>query len=414
MRCAHVVLVTLACVGLAAGTAADPEQELRSRAQRIHDAAIVIDGHNDVTTFILDYGYDLGMDGADPSKRDATLYWLPPARWLLPRPDGGNLRTDTDLRRLRAGGVDAQFFSIFADPNRYPDRPRARALAMIDALERQVERHPRDLALARTAADVRRIAAGGRIAALMGLEGGHAIEDDLGNLRDFYARGVRYMTLTWMNSNDWADSSTDEARHGGLTGFGREVVREMNRLGMLVDVSHVSDETFFDVIETTRAPVIASHSSMRALADHPRNMTDAMLRALARNGGVVMINFSENFIDPEKAGLWPSVRTWFAHFGWRDTPFELLVDHFEHAIQVAGIDHVGLGSDFDGTLFLPAGMKDVSDFPNLTRELLRRGHSEADLRKLLGENLLRVMARAEAVAGEGAGPAHGLSRLRTD
>lgn len=394
-RAHRLALLGVALTGLAA---ADAEEELRERAHRIHASSIVIDGHNDVTSFILDYGYDLGMDGADPSKRDATLYWLPPVRWLLPRPEGGTLRMDTDLRRLRAGGVDAQFFSIFAQPRFLPDHARARAMDMIDALERQLERHPGDLELALTAADVRRIAAAGRIAALMGLEGGHAIENDLGNLREFYARGIRYMTLTWMNTNDWADSSTDDARHGGLTGFGREVVREMNRLGMLVDVSHVSDETFFDVIETTRVPVIASHSSMRALADHPRNMTDEMLRALARNGGIVMINFSENFIDPDKAGVWPSVRHWFAHLGWQDTPLEMLVDHFEHAIRVAGIDHVGLGSDFDGVLFLPEGMKDVSDFPNLTRELLRRGHSEADVRKVLGGNFLRVMLEAEAAA----------------
>ncbi len=386
----------------AADQAADPEP-LQDQAERIHREAIVVDGHNDVTTFILDYGFDLGMDGADPGKRDATLYWVPVLRKLLPHPSGDELRMDTDLRRLRAGGVDAQFFSIFAHPRYLPADARRRALDMIRVVHEQVARHPDDLVLARSVAEVHAAVAQGRIAASMGLEGGHAIEDDLANLREFYQLGVRYMTLTWSNTHNWADSSNDEARHGGLTDFGRTVVREMNRLGVIVDVSHVSDETFFDTLEVTRAPVMASHSSVRAITDHPRNMSDDMLRAVARNGGIVMINFSENFIDPEKAGVWPSVRHWISHLGWKDTPLDLLIDHIEHVIRVAGIDHVGLGSDFDGTLFLPDGMKDVSQFPNITIELLRRGHSEEAVRQVLGENVLRVFSAAESTAEAEAG-----------
>ena len=383
-------------VGRTEGESADAE--LRLRAERIHHEAILVDGHNDVTTFMLDYDYDLGMDGADPDKRDATLYWIPGLRSILPHPSGDELRMDTDLRRMREGGVDAQFFSIFAHPRTLPDGAARRALDMIEVVYEQVRRHPSELELARTAADVRRIAGDGHIAALMGLEGGHAIEDDLANLRRFHERGVRYMTLTWQNSHSWADSSTDDALHGGLTDFGKDVVREMNRLGMIVDISHVSDETFFDALQVTRAPVMASHSSTRALIDHPRNMSDEMLRAVAKNRGVVMINFSAHYLDEGKTDVWPVIRSWLSHLGLPATPLTALADHVEHAIGVAGVDHVGLGSDFDGTLMLPEGMKDVGDFPNLTLELLRRGHDETTIRKVLGENALRVMAEVEAVA----------------
>jgi len=362
---------------LAAAGRAEDEAALRTRAERLHREAIVVDGHNDVTTWMLDYGFDLGMDGADPAKRSAKLYWV--LAWLLPTPRGDSLRTDTDLRRLRAGGVDAQFFSIFPDP-KYMPHSKQRALDMITVLEEQVRRHPADLELARSADDVRRIAAAGRIAALMGLEGGHAIEDDLGNLHEFYDRGIRYMTLTWNNTNDWADSSRDVARHNGLSDFGRQVVAEMNRIGMIVDISHVSDKTFWDVIETSTAPVMASHSAARALANHPRNMTDEMLRA-----------------DKDLVYL---VR----HLGWRLTPLSVLIDHIEHVARVAGIDHVGLGSDFDGMPFFPAGIEDVSGYPNITVELLRRGYSDDDVRKILGENALRVLGEVEATAGALGGP----------
>jgi membrane dipeptidase len=206
------------------------------------------------------------------------------------------------------------------------------------------------------------------------------------------------MTLTWSNTNGWADSSGDERRHGGLTEFGREVVREMNRLGMLVDVSHVSDETFWDVIEVSRAPVIASHSSARALVDVPRNLSDEMLSAVGENGGVVMVNFGGTFIDPRKAGYGKAAFDVLRHLGPSPVPLARLLDQIDHVAQVAGIDHVGLGSDFDGTLFMPEGVRDVAGFPNITAGLLERGFSEDQVRKILGENLLRVFERAEAVA----------------
>jgi membrane dipeptidase len=367
-------------------------------AERIHREAIVVDGHNDVTTWILDFGYDLGMNGADPAKRRAELYWI--LGWLLPHPTGDQLRTHTDLERLKAGGIDAQFFSIFAHP-RYAKAPggtKGRAFQMIDALEEQIRRHSDDLELAIRAEDVRRISRDGKVAVLMGLEGGHAIEDDLVNLREFRDRGVRYMTLTWSNTHGWADSSSDDSRHGGLTEFGREVIREMNRLGIVVDVSHASDETFWDASRVTRAPLMASHSSARALVGNPRNMSDEMLEAVAQDGGIVMVNFGGTFIDPRKATTWRIIKDAILHWGPSQVPLDLLLDHIDHVVRVAGIDHVGLGSDFDGTIFLPEGASDVSGFPNVTSGLLDRGYSEVDIRKILGENALRVLEQAEAVA----------------
>lgn len=405
----HAVRVLSVCAGTvlcalltAIPISANDESDLRERAERVHRDAVVVDGHNDITSLILDYQFDLGMDGSDPGKRDATLYWIPAIRWLLPRLDANNLRTDTDLRRLRAGGIDAEFFSIFVDSSyvsREPSqagRAKDRALAMIGALLEQVKRHPDDLELATSAAEVRRIAGAARIAALMGLEGGHAIEDDLANLRQFYDLGVRYMTLTWNNANNWADSCYEHS-HRGLTDFGRQVVREMNRLGMVVDVSHVSDDTFFGVIETTNAPIMASHSSARALADHPRNMSDEMLRAVARNGGVVMVNFQDWFIDPAKTPNWKALVFAIQHLGWPDTPLSMLIDHIDHVVAVAGIDHVGLGSDFASTFPMPEGVKDAAGFPNITAQLVMRGYSEDDIRKILGENALRVLSTVELV-----------------
>jgi membrane dipeptidase len=268
---------------------------------------------------------------------------------------------------------------------------------MIDALEEQIRRHGDHLELAVSAEDVRRISRSDKIAVLMGLEGGHSIEDDLVNLRRFRDRGVRYMTLTWNNTNGWADSSGDDARHGGLTEFGREVIGEMNRLGMVVDVSHASDDTFWDALKATRAPLMASHSSARALVDNPRNLSDEMLEAVAQNGGVVMVNFGGTFIDPRKASKWRIIRDLILHWGPSPVSLDLLLDHIDHVIRVAGIDHVGLGSDFDGTLLLPEGASDVSGFPNVTAGLLERGYSQTEIRKILGENALRVLEQAEAV-----------------
>ena len=382
------------------------DEVLRAHALERHHDAIVVDGHNDVATRILDFGFNLGMNGNESGDRSTFLYEGGPFTWLPNPPYGENVATDMDLARIREGGLDAQFFAIWVDFKFYdpaiPGQSTQRALDMIEALQEQVRQYPDDIENAYTAQDVERITSEGKLAALMGLEGGHAIEDDLENLRHFYELGIRYMTLTHNSSHSWADSSTDVSINNGLSEFGREVVGEMNRLGMIVDISHVSDETFWDVLEVTRAPIIASHSNCRSLADHPRNMTDEMLRVVATNGGVVMVNFFTCYIDPEKTSEWKvfSGWHWFLHPRHPETPLSLLVDHIDHMVQVAGIDHVGLGSDFDGVPFLPEELKGVGDFPNITVELVRRGYSDEDIHKILGENILRVLADVEHVAAQ--------------
>ena len=393
---------------------ATSEAALDRRARRLHEEAIVVDTHNDITSPMVDEGFDLSSPGDDPKAK---------------------IKTHTDLRRMKAGGLDAEFFAVYVGREFVDKKPAEgggaarRALDIIDAVYSQVQRHPEALEMAYTSRDIRRIARSGRIAALMGIEGGHAIEDSLRTLRMFYRLGVRYMTLTHTNTNDWADSSGDiddksVKHHNGLTDFGRQVVTEMNRLGMMVDVSHVADKTFFDVIETSRAPVIASHSSARALADHPRNMTDDMLKAVARNGGVVMINFYDGFLDSRKAELAMRTRVKQEDLSkqfptdpqrvrdeitkWREandpgkTPLSVLIDHIDHVAKVAGIDNVGIGSDFDGVPLtgVPAGMEDISKLPSITVELMKRGYSDGDIKKVLGENFLRVMLKVEHVAGE--------------
>jgi membrane dipeptidase len=383
-------------LSLLAVTALD--EGLWQKAQRLHREAIVIDTHNDILSFMVDDSYDLGTPSAG--------------------------RYHTDLPRMKEGGLSAEFFSVYVD-RAYVDRGAARrALELIDHVYRAVERHPDDLALAFSAGDIRRAKKKGRIAALMGIEGGHAIEDSLAALRDFHRLGVRYMTLTHNNTNNWADACCDTARHGGLSDFGREVVAEMNRIGMLVDVSHVSDETMSDVLDVTRAPVVATHSGVRALAAVPRNVPDELLRRIAKNGGVVMIPFYPGFVDqaavdaakarderfkPELEALRERYKTdpqtlkkerakLFADSPLPVTPLSRLVDHFDHVVKVAGIDHVGIGADFDGVPTLVEEMHDVAQLPRLTYELLRRGYSEGDVKKVLGENFLRVFAAAEAVA----------------
>lgn len=375
---------------------AQSEAQLRERAMKLHRDAIVIDTHNDITSPIADEGFDMGA-------RDTSG------------------RIQTDIPRMKEGGLDAEFFSIYVASSYAKDGGAARrALQMMDGVYEQIRRHPGSLELAGTSADIRRIHKTGRIAALMGIEGGHAIEDSLPALRMFYRMGIRYMTLTHTNTSNWADSAggisvRGERRHGGLSDFGKEVVREMNRLGMMVDISHVSDETFNDCIEVSRAPLIASHSSCRALTNVPRNMTDEMLRALARNGGVVMINFYNGFINTEYArpGMPPPEKP------AEKATLDMLMQHFEYAIKVAGIDHVGIGSDFDGVDgMLPPGMEDVTKLPTITYELLRRGYSEKDVRKVLGENLLRVMGEVERVSARmqasGAAPATGKIDAKQD
>ena len=402
--------------------ASEPLQESnaaqRARAERLHRQAIVIDTHNDITSPLLENGFDLGMAGDDPSAK---------------------LKTHTDLRRMKQGGLDAEFFAVYVGKEFVKKTPAEgggaarRALDVIDVVYEQVRRHPDSLEMAFTADDIRNVSSRGKIAALMGIEGGHAIEDSLAALRMFYKLGVRYMTLTHTNTNNWADSSGDADdpkvnHHNGLSPFGREVVREMNRIGMMVDVSHVSDKTFYDVIEATAAPVIASHSSARALANHPRNMTDDMLKAVGKNGGVVMVNFYDGFLDPAKAEITKRNQALQSQLEKQypgdpkrveaelqklqsanppakppvKTPLSVLIDHIDHIARIAGVDNVGIGSDFDGVPFtgLPEGMEDVSKLPNITIELMKRGYSDADIKKVLGENFLRVMAAVERVSRE--------------
>lgn len=391
--------ITLALTAIAMGSAAHAQEDpFLARARRLHAQVPLIDGHNDLPWEIREKaGGDLGRMN----------------------PDTALAAQHTDVPRLREGRVGGVFWAAYV-PAEYMRGGAARvALEQIDLIHRMTEASP-VLELARTAADVERIHRQGRIASLIGIEGGHAIEESLGTLRQFHALGVRYLTLTHSATLSWADAATDSARHDGLTRFGEEVVREMNRLGMLVDLSHVSPATMHDALRVSEAPVIFSHSSARALADHPRNVPDDVLAALKENGGVVMINFYSGFLEPSAAQAMSQMfevqrrfREQYAGDGeaamrayreWqRQNPIArgtlaTAADHIDHIVKVAGIDHVGLGSDFDGVTSLPEGLEDVSRFPMLTAELLRRGYSDADVRKILGGNILRVMRRAEAVA----------------
>jgi membrane dipeptidase len=325
----------------------------------------------------------------------------------------------TDLARMQTGELGAQFWSIYID-GEMKDSGYARVqLEQFDIARRMIARYPDRLAPALTADDIERAFKRHRVGSLLGMEGGHAIENSLGVLRSYYALGARYMTLTHNVTLDWADAALDSARHGGLTEFGKEVVREMNRLGMLVDLSHVSPATMSDVLDVAEAPVIFSHSSARALVDHPRNVPDSILARLPKNGGVVMVTFVPSFVSTEfkdwEAGadstsraLRQSVpdtadarRQWEEWKGAHPPPAATLAqvaDHIEHVRKVAGVDHVGIGSDFDGVDYTPVGLEDVSKFPDLFAELIRRGWSDGDLRKLAGQNLLRALRQAEATA----------------
>ncbi len=382
-------------------TPAEPRDEkLWKRALEIHRKAIVIDTHNDVTTPMTNDDYDLGGPPPVPYR--------------------------TSIERMKQGGLTAEFFSLYVRPWYVAHGGAARrTLDMIDSVYRAVERHPGDLMLATSAADIRRAKRQKKIAALLGIEGGHAIENSLAALREFHRLGVRYMTLTWNNTNDWADAARGEKKHHGLSPFGEEVVREMNRLGMLVDVSHVSDETMSDVLDVSKAPIVATHSSARALSNVPRNIPDDLLRRIAKNGGVVQVNFYSVFVDAATVTPQSEERDRrlkrqqdALNERYKDDPERLaeegdkleaanplpplpiskLIDHIDHIVKVAGIDHVGIGADFDGAVDMPEGAQDVSMLPNVTYELLKRGYSEQDIRKILGENFLRVFAKAERVS----------------
>src|SRR6184192_4399038 len=375
-------------------------EALWQKALAIQKRAIVIDTHNDVTTPMTNDDYDLG--GSPPT----------PYR--------------TSLERMKKGGLNAEFFSLYVKPWYVAHGGAARrTLDMIDSVYRAVERHPNDLMFAATSTEIRRAKSQNKIACLMGIEGGHAIENSLPTLREFYRLGVRYMTLTWNNTNDWADAGRGERKNNGLSDFCKEVVREMNRLGMLVDVSHVSDKTMSDALDVSKAPIFASHSSARALSNVPRNIPDDLLKRIARNGGVVQVNFYSLFVDQKTVAPQADERdkrlraqqdalaSKYADDPERlseesdkleaanplpPLPLSKLIDHIDHIVKVAGIDHVGLGADFDGANDFPEGARDVSMLPNITYELLKRGYSEPDIRKILGENFLRVFAKAEIVA----------------
>jgi membrane dipeptidase len=375
-------------------------QPISQKARDLHFNSIVIDTHDDTTQRLLDPKFDLGVRYTDGS---------------------------VDIPRMREGGLDAIFFSIYIPGSITGPRAVERALEQMEAVRRQIALHPNDLALATTAAEVRSAFAAHKIAVLMGVEGGHMINDDLKNVDKFAALGVRYMTLTHMLNTDWADSSTDKPAHNGLTDFGKQVVVEMNRVGMMVDVSHIADKTFYDVIATSQAPVIASHSSCRALDDAPRNMTDDMIKVLAAKGGVIQINYhvgflSQEFRDAEKAApdLGKAIeaeskkrcgdqeacqlieadkilRQYVAQGKLPHVYWTKIIDHIDHAVRLVGADHVGLGSDFDGA-DMPYGMEDATHLPQITNALLEKGYSESDIQKILGGNTLRLMQDVEATS----------------
>ena len=376
--------------------------DISARAKKLHFSSIVVDTHDDTTQRFLDGKFDIAE-----------------------RHDDGSI----DLPRMREGGLDAIFFSIWIPSKVTGTEAVNRAVAQIEAVRQQVSAHPKELALATTAAEIRTAHKQGKIAALMRVEGGHMINSDLDVLRKFASLGVRYMTLTHSGNAEWADSSTDKPVHNGLTDFGKDVVREMNRLGVIVDISHVSDKTFYDALAVSRAPMIASHSSCRALCDAPRNMTDQMMKDLAAKGGVIQINYhvgflSQEFRNAEKAD--PEInkaigeevqklcgddeacqllegdrltRRYVEQGKLPRVDWTKIIEHMDHAVKVAGINHVGLGSDFDGAN-MPYGMEDAAKLPKITDALLRKGYSEGDLKKILGENTLRVMAEVERVSQE--------------
>ena len=413
-RITAAACLTVACLGVPRATglqaqggegkktvprgATPPDAALR-RARTLLREVGLVDTHNDLP-------WVLRIDPTHPM--DLT------ARDLRVRGSG-----DTDLPKLREGGVGTQFWSVYVPSDLSPVNAMRAQLEQIELTRRLIARYPRDLGFAASTADIRRVRASGRIASLLGAEGGHVIANSLGVLRAYYDLGVRYMTLTHFHNTDWADAATDTPRHGGLSPFGREVVREMNRLGMMVDISHVSPAAMSAVLDVTEAPVIFSHSSARALTDHVRNVPDSILRRMARNGGVVQVNFVTVFVSEPlrrwSEGLIPQlqkatsdsaadrlIREWTASHGpMPRATLKDLADHVDHIRRVAGVDHVGIGADFygaTGPMNVVEGMEDVSKYPALFAELIRRGWSDADLRKLAGGNIMRVFKEVESVA----------------
>jgi membrane dipeptidase len=403
----HVLIGVVTCT---LAVAQNDASGVSATARAIHESALVVDTHADTPQRFLDENFDIG--NTDPK-------------------DFGHITLD----KARAGNLGAEFFSIWVEPKTNQGHFARRTLDLIDAVYEQAARHPDRMMMAFSVADIERAHKQGKLAALMGIEGGHSIENDIRLLRNFYRLGVRYMTLSWSNTNEWADSSgdindPDVRHHNGLTEFGKQVVLEMNRLGMMVDISHVADKTFWDAIAVTRAPLIASHSSARALVNAPRNMTDDMLLAVAKNGGVVDVNFYSGFDDQaflnaaqaqdkeKQAAIQEGLEKLKAE-GKTPTyldedrlerefmariprpPFKVLIDQIDHIAKVAGVEHVGLGSDFDGVSgATPQGMDSAADLPKITQALVERGYSAEDIHKILGGNVLRVFAEVERVSRE--------------
>jgi len=403
MRAARLLAVAiLTALLLSVPTSVSFGDDIAERARKLHFSSIVLDTHDDTTQRFFSKNFDL-------AKRN---------------PDG-----HIDIPRMKEGGMNAIFFSIWIDGRTMGPPAIQKALDQIDAVHENVRKNSKDMTFARTAADVRKAHAEGKIAALIGVEGGHMIGNDIRMVRIFSDLGVRYMTLSHFYNDEWADSSTDKPAHNGLTDYGKQIVREMNRQGMMVDISHVSDKTFYDALEVSKAPLIASHSSCRAICNHPRDMTDDMIKALAAKGGVIQINYEKSFIDEsyrqasEKVSggvvaMFDQLKKQcgddeeclgkkmnemekqataegkLPHVTW-----DKIVDHIDHVVKLAGADHVGLGSDFDGAT-MPEGMDDCTHLPKITEALMRKGYSDDDIRKILGGNLLRVMEQAEKVSHE--------------
>jgi membrane dipeptidase len=399
---AAVLCAVYCLIAAAILTRAARADDISEHAHKLHFSSIVLDTHDDTTQRFFSKDYDLG-------KQNPTGH--------------------VDIPRMREGGMNAIFFSIWIDGHILGAPAVEKALDQIDAVRENVRKYSNDMVLARTADDVRHAHAQGKIAALMGVEGGHMIGNDIRIVRIFADLGVRYMTLSHFYNTEWSDSSTDKPAHNGLTDFGKDVVREMNRQGIVVDISHVSDKTFYDALEVSKAPLIASHSSCRALCNHVRDMSDDMIKALAAKGGVIQINYEKSFIDQaykdaydkEAGGVVEHMsevtkncnndedcisremakveQKLMAEGKLPHVSWERIIDHIDHAVKLVGAEHVGLGSDFDGA-DMPDGMEDCSKLPKITEALLRKGYSDGDIRKILGENTLRVMEQAERVSRE--------------
>ena len=403
-----LLLLSFSVVSSAQTMPKDADPAIWAKAVKIHKKAIVIDGHNDITSPMVDEDFDLASNSIGKYHADGDPF-------------------HTDLGRFKASGITGEFFSIYVyGATLKTGGAMSRAMDLIDATYREAEKHPAQLTMCTTAAEIRRAKKAGKVCALMGIEGGYAIENSLYALRDFYRLGIRYMTLTHNVSHDWADAHRGEVKNNGLSDFGKEVVREMNRLGMFIDISHVSVKVMNDVLDVSTAPIIASHSNARGVNDHTRNVPDDVLKRVAKNGGVIMLNFYPSFLDARTnkeendraAKLKPQIDALREKYKddtqafneaerklLADNPiyvasYTRIVDHIDHIKQVTGtVDNIGIGSDYDGVPFLPAGMNGMEDLVLVTYEMLKRGYSEIEIKKVLGENMLRAMTQMEKVAG---------------